>query len=99
MLSRDANYNMDNAINEIEDKKRILETKVDTQVILQIMVQKGIVTREEISNMRETVLNSPKYKATNEYLKQAEQQAVYYKQHPEEHLRELFKAKMNGDIT
>ena len=35
---------------------------VDTQVILQILVSKGIVTKEEVDELRDTVKKSPKYK-------------------------------------
>lgn len=49
MLSRDANYNMDTALEEINNKKLLLDVKVEAQVILQLLVSKGIVTREEVS--------------------------------------------------
>ena len=41
MLSRDANYNMDTALNEINEKKLLLDVKVETQLILQLLVTKG----------------------------------------------------------
>lgn len=99
MLSGNANYDMDTAMDEIKQKRRILDTKVETQIILRLMVKKGIVTREEVAEMRNKVKNSPEYKAAYEYLGQAEQKAEYYKANPEQHLRDLFKAKMNGDIV
>lgn len=40
MLSRDANYNMDTALNEINEKKLLLDVKVETQLILQLLVAK-----------------------------------------------------------
>ena len=51
MLSRDANYNMDTALDEINQKKLLLDIKVETQVILQLLVANNIVTREEVSKM------------------------------------------------
>lgn len=35
---------------------------IDTQVVLQLLVSKGIVTREEVSITRKIVTNQPKYK-------------------------------------
>lgn len=61
-LSADQLYNLDQTTEDIKMKSRILETAVDVQVILQLLVQKNIVTREEVENMRNTVRNSPKYK-------------------------------------
>lgn len=71
MLSRNANYDMDTALNEISEKKSLLDVKAETQ-LLQLLVSKGIVTREEVSSMREKVKNSPKYKPLYEYFEQAE---------------------------
>lgn len=98
MLSRNANYDMDTALNEINEKKLLLDVKVETQLILQLLVSKGIVTREEVSAMREKVKNSPNYKPLYEYFKRAEQKAEYYKNNPEQHLKDVFAAKMNGTI-
>lgn len=98
MLSRDANYNMDTALNEINEKKLLLDVKVETQLILQLLVQKGIVSREEVSEMRNNVKNSPNYKPLYDCFEQAEQKANYYKANPEQHLKDVFAAKMNGTI-
>ena len=98
MLSNNANYDMDTALDEINQKKLLLDVKVETQLILQLLVQKGIVTREEVSDMRNKVKNSPNYKLLYDYFEQAEQKANYYKNNPQEHLRDVFAAKMNGTI-
>lgn len=98
MLSRDANYDMDMALNEINEKKLLLDVKVETQLILQLFVSKGIVTREEVSEMRRKVRNSPSYKPLYEYFESAEQKANYYKSNPEQHLKDVISAKMNGII-
>lgn len=98
MLSRNANYDMDTALNEINEKKLLLDVKVETQLILQLLVSKGIVTREEVSAMREKVKNSQNYKPLYEYFERAEQKAEYYKNNPEQHLKDVFAAKMNGTI-
>ena len=38
-----------------------IDAKIDTQVILQLLVQKGIVTREEVTTMRNIVMNKTDY--------------------------------------
>lgn len=98
VLSKDANYNMDTALDEINQKKLLLDVKVETQLILQLLVAKGIVTREEVTEMRSKVKNSPNYKPLYDYFEQAEQKAQYYKNNPEQHLKDIFNAKMNGDL-
>lgn len=98
MLSRNANYDMNTALNEINEKKLLLDVKVETQLILQLLVSKGIVTREEVTKMRNTVKNSSQYKQLYDYLESAEQKANYYKNNPEQHIKDVFAAKMNGTI-
>lgn len=98
MLSRDANYDMDTAMNEINQKKLLLDIKVETQTILQLLVSQGIVTREDVSTMRERVKNSPSYKPAYDYLNNAEKTAEYYKENPEQHLKDIFNAKLNGTL-
>lgn len=68
MLSRDANYNMDQALSEISSIKNIINAKAETQVILQLMVEKGIVDREEVADMRAKVKRQLYYKAAYDFL-------------------------------
>lgn len=98
MLSNNANYNMNDALAEINEKEQILNAKIDSQVVLQLLVQKGIATREEVQEMRNKVSNSPKYKATREYLESAKKKAQQYRDDPQAHLRDLFNAKLNGQL-
>ena len=98
MMSRNANYNMDTALDEVSQKKLLLDLKVETQVILQLLVAKGIVTREEVAEMRETVRNSPVYKKLYDYLNSVEAKAIHYKENPEDHLKDIFQAKLDGRL-
>ena len=98
MFSNEANYDMDKAMQEINDKKLLLDIKAETQTILQLLVAKGIVTREEVSDMRSRVKGSSTYKPLYDYLNGASEKADYYKRNPEQHLKDVFKAKMSGEI-
>lgn len=98
VLSHDANFNMNLALDEINMKKLVLDVKVETQTILQLLVEKEVVTRAEVQQMREIVKKSPRYKSLYDYFNQAEQQAQYYKDNPQEHLKAVMNAKMNGKL-
>ncbi|MBR6289423.1 MAG: hypothetical protein IKR19_08810 [Acholeplasmatales bacterium] len=41
---------------------RLLQQKIETQTILQLLVKHGIVTREEVQETRDKVSKMPKYK-------------------------------------
>jgi len=98
MISKDAIYDMDKAQHEIADKKLLLDVKVETQVILQLLVEKGICTREEVSNTREKVKSQPHYATLYQYLDNSAEKAQYLKDNPEKHLKGLFNAKLKGDL-
>ena len=91
-------YDMDETINETQKTRLLLDVKVETQLILQLLVKKGLVTKEEIEEMRKTVKNSPNYKPMYEVLDRIEDRANYYNDNPEQHLKDLFNAKLNEDI-
>lgn len=97
-VSRDAYYNPDQAIDELLLQKQVVDQAVDIQALLRILVDKQIITREEINQYRTEVRNSPKYSNTidkiNSQLKGFEQA----QNNPEEYLKALLKAKMDGKI-
>ena len=97
-LSRNANYDMDQAANELMLQENILNALIETQTILQLLVQKDIVSREEVASMRNTVRSQGKYKSSYEYIQNAKANVEYYKKNPEQHLRDVLKAKMDGKI-
>jgi len=91
-------YDLDQSKQELIQMEAIFNTQVDTQVILQLLMDKGICTREEIQQHRSRVKLMPKFKATDDYLKQTLDSVGYYKKNPEQHLKDIFKAKMEGKI-
>lgn len=91
-------YNMDETMQEMVQKEAIFNSQVDVQVLLQILIDKGICTRAEINLHREKVKELPKYKATADYIAQTKKMAEYYKANPEQQLKDIFKAKMDGKI-
>lgn len=91
-------YDMDATMQEMIQKEAIFNTLVDVQVLLQILIDKGICTRLEINSHRNRVKDLPKYKVTADYINQSKQMAEYYKNNPEQHLKDILKAKMDGNI-
>lgn len=91
-------YDLDQTKEELTEKEAIFNASLDVQVVLQILIDKEICTREEIQQHRERVKQLPKFKATANYLEQAKNSVAYYKSNPEQHLRDILKAKMEGTI-
>lgn len=97
-VSRDANYNPDDALQELLVQKRILECAIDIQALLRILVDKGIITKEEMLNSRDEVRASDKYRLPMEDIERQESAFKAAKNNPEAYLKALFEAKLNGRI-
>ena len=97
-VSNDKFYKPEEALHELQVQETILKTAIDVQVALRILVDKEIVTREEVQKYREEVSNSHKYKIVLDDIKRQKVGFKAANDNPQDYLKALFKAKMNGDI-
>lgn len=91
-------YNPKEALQELRYQEQIINSLVESQVVLQLLVKHNIVTRDEVSEMRNIVRNSEKFKVVIDDIenqKNAYQAAV---DNPQEYLKAMMKAKMEGKI-
>lgn len=86
--------NIEQTKNMIADRDQQLNTMIDIQVILQLLVQKGIVTRQEVSEIRNIVRNSEKYKLASQWIDQAKKDLLLYETDPQAVLQELMRQKL-----
>ena len=62
MLNMEQMADLDAARKDLENKKLILDTAIDIQALLRLLVEKKIVTRDEVSRFRKEVRLSPKWR-------------------------------------
>lgn len=87
----------DDALHELMTQETIINVAVDVQALLRILVEKEIITREEVKEYREEVRNSPKYGPVIEDIQRQRKAFQIAKDNPEAYLKAMFKAKVNGD--
>ena len=97
-VSNEKFYKPEEALHELQVQEAILKTAIDVQVVLRILVDKEIVTREEIQKYREEVSNSPKYKIVIEDIRRQKTIFQAAKDNPQDYLKALLRAKTYGDI-
>lgn len=97
-VSNDNMYKPDEALHELQTQETIMNIAVDVQTTLQILVDKGIVNREEVSAYRDRVRNSPKYKPVLEQIERQKKAFQTAKDNPQDYLKALLQAKMGGEI-
>jgi len=97
-VSKEAMYNPEQALHELMLQEQVVNQAVDVQVLLRILVDKGIITREEVAEYRQEVRNSPKYA---EAIRKIEAQKMAFekaKDDPNGYLKALLNAKLNGKL-
>ena len=97
-VTNDKFYKPEEALHELQVQETILKTAIDVQVVLRILVDKEIVTREEVQKYRKEVSNSPKYKIVLDDIQKQKVGFQAAKDNPQDYLKALLRAKMNGDI-
>lgn len=97
-VSNDKFYKPEEALHELQLQETILKTAIDVQVALRILVDKEMVTREEVQKYREEVSNTPKYKIVFDDIRRQKAGFQAAKDNPQDYLKALLRAKMNGNI-
>lgn len=97
-VSNDSYYKPDQALHELMTQQTIVDVAVDVQVLLRILVDKEIITREEVNKYREEVRNSPKYKPVIDDIQRQRKAFQAAKDNPQEYLKAILNAKMDGKI-
>lgn len=97
-VGNDKYYKPEEALHELMMQETIVNVAVDVQALLRLLVTKEIITREEINDYREEVRNSPKYKVTLDAIQREKKGFSAAKDNPQEYLKAIFKAKMDGKI-
>lgn len=97
VLTTNQMANLQETKSDLMGKRANLKAAIDTQTILQLLVAKGIVTREEVSETRKTVSNSPKYNVAFAYINKAMQDIEEFEKDPDLLLKTMFNKKLNGE--
>ena len=96
MLNTNQLSHLEETKNELETKQLILKTAIDIQALLRILVDKEIISKNEVDHYRNEVRRSPKYANAIEYIEQTLIEIQYYEKDPTTQLKELMRRKMEG---
>lgn len=89
-------YKPEEMKDDAAEKLLLLNTAVDVQAVLQLLISKEIITKEELDIMREKVRSIPKYAAAYKYIGQQKATADLWEKDPQSYLKAILKAKMDG---
>lgn len=95
MLTSDQMSNLEATEREVNDREFLIKTAIDIQAALQLLISKGIISKEELDQQRNIVSTKiPKYKDALTYINQTKQEIAHYKADPQAMLRAMFNAKL-----
>ena len=94
MLNIDQMKDLSVTRRDIENKALVLNTAIDIQALLRLLVEKELITKDEINRLREEVRSSPKYSAALTYIEQTMTEIHRYEKDPQALLREMLQKKM-----
>ena len=97
MLSTDQLSHLDQAARELGGRKLLLKTAIDVQALLRLLVEKGIITKEEVNEKRNEVSQSSTYRKALLYIEETEREIMKYQSDPQAALKEMFRRKMDGE--
>ena len=98
MFSNNDNYDLDSAQSKIDNAKRLINLQIQVDALKNVLIAKAIISELDIDASKQFIMNDEAVKKALEVLRQAEQKVNIYKNNPEQHLKDLFKAKMDGTI-
>lgn len=96
MLKINQLSDLESAKLDIQNKQMMLFTAIDVQALLRILVDKQIITKEEVTNYRKEVRESPKYHAAVLYIEQTLAEIQAYENNPELRLKAILHQKLQG---
>lgn len=76
----------------------MMDTAINLQAVIELLVAKGIIANVELNYMRDKLRNSPAYKTAYEMAQKMVKAAELYERDPQAYLRELLAAKMQGRV-
>lgn len=89
-------HDPDEALHELMLQEAVVNTAVDTQVILRILVDKGIVTRDEVNEYRKEVRSSSKYSAAIQSIEEQKKAFQLAKDNPDLYYKAIFNSMLNN---
>lgn len=98
MFSNNDNYDLDSAKNKVDNAKRLINLQIQIKTLENVLIAKGIITELDLNATKQYVMNDEEIKYCMQQLKAVEDKITQYKNNPEQHLRDLLNAKMNGTI-
>lgn len=91
-------YNPEGLREDAVVKKMILDLMVEVQALTELLRAKAFVSNVELDPIRTKIRQNDQFKMAYETINKMNAASDLYKNDPQQYLKELFKAKMEGRV-
>lgn len=93
-----ASFDLDESKSKIQMLRMLQEVKLDIATMKDLLEKHSIIDNYEFDAARKYHESLPEFKQMTEYLNQIEAKIRLYKADPQAQLRDMFNAKLNGQM-
>jgi len=98
MFSNNDFYNLDDASKTLRNLKMMVDINIKLETLTQLLIKHGVTNDLEVEACENYIKTLPHIKAMLNEMQQTEATINNYKANPQQHLRDIMTAKMNGQI-
>lgn len=98
MFSNGDYYDLDSASAKLQQMKMMLDIKIQLNALEDVLVKRGVIGASDVNACVEYLKTTNAYKTMFDYIQVQEAGIKNYKNNPQQHLKDLFNAKLNGTI-
>lgn len=93
-----ASFDLDEAKSKVQMLRMIQEAKLEVATIRDLLEKHSIISSYEFDAAKKYHESTPEFRQMTEHLNQIEAQIARYKADPQAQLRDMFNAKIKGQI-
>lgn len=93
-----ASYDLDEVKSKVQMLRMVQDAKLGVATIRDLLEKHNIISSYEFDAAKKYYESTPEFKQMTDYLNQIEAQIERYKADPQAQLRDMFNAKLNGQL-
>lgn len=91
-------YDLDDSKSKVVMLRLLYDLKLEVATLKDLLDKHGSISPMEFESAKKYHASTPEFKQMTDYLNQVEAKITQYKNDPQAHLRDIFNAKMNGQL-
>lgn len=91
-------FDLDKSAQTLAFAELLFDTKLEIEALKDLLERHGLITSLEFEACKSYLASTPERKAVLDYINRMKAGVEHYKNNQQDYLRDLFKAKLNGNL-